>query len=105
VHSDLEAFWPHPELADEEGRRPDFFSRYNVAYTASAKEAQVYGTFNAYFFSQNLGPIVDCLAKELSLPRDQVSRAVRERLVDGVEKRREAVESQPVLAEFKSYLR
>jgi siderophore synthetase component len=103
VHADLEAFWPNPDLAKPLGRA-DFFSKYDFTFNPAAKESSIGGTWSSYFVSQNLGPIVDCLAKELNLPRAEVSNAVQQRIKAGVEKRRDAVMNNPALAEFRGYL-
>ncbi|MBK7860997.1 MAG: hypothetical protein IPJ65_20805 [Archangiaceae bacterium] len=104
AHSDLEAFWPHPDLARPLGR-DDYFEKYGFAYKSDAYEADVSYTFDVYFVQENLGPIVDCLSKELGFfERRKVKAAVDELIRQGVQQRREVVLSNPALAGFKKYL-
>ncbi|MBK7861214.1 MAG: hypothetical protein IPJ65_21915 [Archangiaceae bacterium] len=103
AHSDLESMWPHPDLAKDLGR-PDFFASYGFPFTPETQEARLFFTFTAYFESQNLGPLIDCLSRELELPRSEVSQAVSERLSAAVAKREHVVRTNPVLRGFTKYL-
>jgi hypothetical protein len=103
AHSDLEAFWPHPDLAKPLGR-DEFYERFGFAYQ-KVPESDIYQTFDGHFVKENLRPMVDCLSHQLGMPRGEVSAAVRERMVEGIERRRDVVLNHPVLAGFKTYLR
>lgn len=104
AHSDLEAFWPHPELAGDL-KRPDFFANAGLKHQV-ALESSVSTTFEKYFVEGNLGPIAACLAQHLGLRRDEVMSEVNKRIRAGVSERAELVRkyAQGPLAGFVRYL-
>jgi hypothetical protein len=61
VHADLEAFWPHPEIAKLNGHE-DFFARHGLMHVQLA-ESNIFGTFQTYFINENLEPLLSCLAQ------------------------------------------
>jgi hypothetical protein len=92
IHQDLEAFWPHPDGAKVTGR-DDFFDKMGFVHDPTAKEASVYGTFTAYFHSQNLMPMVRCFAKHFPDKASAVQQRAEQILKDGVLDRRDTVEA------------
>lgn len=56
-HSDLESFWPLPELA-KATKRPDFYGDYGYKYAKSKFEAQNWDTFRVYYLEGMLAPLL-----------------------------------------------
>jgi hypothetical protein len=90
AYSDLEAFWPHPELAASGGRE-DFYDQYDFVHE-EVKEAKIYGTFIAYFESQNFNKVVEHLRGHYPGRAAEISRRAGQLLHDGLEARRGRIE-------------
>jgi len=62
-HSDLESFWPLPELA-KPNKRKDYYKEYGYKYAKSKFEGKCWDTFRAYYLEGLLAPIIQCYIEQ-----------------------------------------
>ena len=62
-HSDLESFWPLPELAKATNRK-DFYKETGYGYLKSKFEAKCWDTFRVYYLEAMLAPLLECYIQQ-----------------------------------------
>lgn len=104
VHGDLEAFWPHPDVAQVTGR-DDYFAKNGATFTP-ALESDISWTFQTYFVNGNLLPLVKCFEAAFPDQADEARALFKGVIKAGVEQRKDVVTAlkNGVMQGFARYL-
>jgi hypothetical protein len=101
VHQDLEDLWPRPNVARKQGR-PSLYDETSLKPADAGGTIDPAGTFEDFFHSQNLDPLVACFAEHFPAYAQDAETQAIDILCEEIGRRRPLISK---MSGFSRYLR